>query len=60
MLAWFRCLIRSHHDPIRHPLGGFQCAECGAVGAHLGEMGFASEAYLRADRSDRFREGGAN
>jgi hypothetical protein len=46
MLSWLRCLLRSRHVPIRHPLGGFRCLDCGAVGADLDEMGFYGEGYL--------------
>ena len=40
MWAWIHCWMRSHHDPVRHPLGGFRCRDCGAMGLDLGEMGF--------------------
>lgn len=41
MLAWFHCWLRSHHNPVRHPLGGFRCVDCGATAIDLEEMGFA-------------------
>jgi hypothetical protein len=40
MWAWFNCFFRRHHNPVRHPLGGFRCAECGTMGVDLREMGF--------------------
>ena len=40
MFSWFHCWLRSHHNPARHPLGGFRCLECGAMGLDLREMGF--------------------
>jgi hypothetical protein len=46
MLAWLRCLVRNRHNPVRHPLGGFRCADCGRVGIDLEEMGFAGSAYV--------------
>ena len=46
MIARLRCMLRSHHNPTRHPLGGFRCAECGQVGADLEEMGFADGGYV--------------
>ena len=46
MLARFRCLVRSSHNPVRHPLGGFRCADCGFVGADLEEMGFSDGGYV--------------
>jgi hypothetical protein len=46
MFAWFRCLVRRHHEPSRHPLGGFKCLTCGAVGTSLDEMGFEGEGYV--------------
>ena len=39
MIARLRCALRQHHQPRRHPLGGFRCVECGAVGADLEDMG---------------------
>jgi hypothetical protein len=46
MLAWIRCALRRYHRPRRHPLGGFRCAECGAAGADLEEMGFAGSGWV--------------
>jgi len=46
MLARLHCLFRTSHNPVRHPLGGFRCVECGFVGADLGEMGFADGGYV--------------
>lgn len=46
MLAWVRCLWRNVHNPVRFPLGGFKCADCGAVGADLEEMGFVGGGYV--------------
>jgi hypothetical protein len=46
MLAWFKCLLRNQHNPVRHPLGGFRCADCGSVGADLDEMGFEGDGYV--------------
>jgi len=50
MLARLRCFFRSQHNPIRHPLGGFKCADCGAAGADLEEMGFEGAGYVLARR----------
>ena len=50
MLARLRCLIRTHHRPARHPLGGFRCTDCGAVGADLDEMGFEGMGYVSPSR----------
>ena len=46
MMAWFRCLVRHHHNPVRHPLGGFKCADCGEAGADLDQMGFVGGGYV--------------
>jgi len=46
MLAWVRCLFRNRHNPVRHPLGGFKCADCSEVGADLDDMGFAGGGYV--------------
>ena len=46
MLASLRCFLRNHHDPVRHPLGGFKCSHCGQVGADLEQMGFDNGGYV--------------
>jgi len=46
MLAWFRCFVRQHHRPSRHPLGGFKCLDCGVAGSDLDEMGFEGDGYV--------------
>jgi hypothetical protein len=46
MFARLRCLLRRHHQPRRHPLGGFRCAECGAAGADLDDMGFVGSGWV--------------
>ena len=50
MLARLRCFLRDLHNPARHPLGGFKCADCGAFGADLEEMGFEDAGYVLARR----------
>jgi hypothetical protein len=50
MLARIRCFLRSQHNPVRYPLGGFKCADCGATGADLDEMGFEGAGYVFARR----------
>lgn len=40
LLAWVRCKMRSRHKPVRHPLGGFRCVDCGVAGADLEDLGF--------------------
>ena len=46
MIAWLRCFVRNRHNPVRHPLGGFKCADCGEAGADLEQMGFADSGYV--------------
>ena len=46
MFAWLRCFTRQRHEPRRHPLGGFRCVDCGAVGADLEEMGFRESGWV--------------
>jgi hypothetical protein len=58
MLAWLRCVVRQHHRPSRHPLGGFRCVECGAVGADLEEMGFRGSGWVGPMRRTYSREHG--
>ena len=50
MWAWFHCWLRSHHNPARHPLGGFRCQDCGAMGIDLREMGFKELGGLARNR----------
>ena len=49
MLDKLRCFLRSRHEPARHPLGGFRCADCGKPGADLHDMGF--DAYVSTMRT---------
>jgi hypothetical protein len=52
MLAWLRCLlVKQRHNPVRHPLGGFRCADCGATGADLEAMGFEGGGYVDVRRT---------
>jgi hypothetical protein len=41
-----RCILHGHCNPVRHPLGGFKCVDCGAAGADLEAMGFTGGAYV--------------
>jgi hypothetical protein len=50
MFARLRCFLRDHHNPARHPLGGFKCSDCGAAGADLDEMGFDGAGYVASRR----------
>jgi hypothetical protein len=58
MLARLRCAVRQHHRPSRHPLGGFRCVECGAVGVDLDEMGFRGAGWVGPYRRTYRRENG--
>jgi hypothetical protein len=58
MIAWFRCFVRNHHNPVRHPLGGFKCADCGEAGADLEQMGFTDSGYVLPVRRIFSREKG--
>lgn len=60
-LASMLCLIRGHHLPARHPVGGFTCTECGHAGADLGAMGFPDGGYIPSVRRvfTRGRAGGS-
>jgi len=44
--GWVRCYWRGRHEPVRHPLGGFTCAECAHVGGSLDEMGFEDAGWV--------------
>src|SRR6185369_4235564 len=46
MIARFLCYLRHHHNPVRHPLGGFKCSDCGEAGADLEQMGFVDGGYV--------------
>ena len=50
MIARLRCYLRNFHRPVRHPLGGFKCAECGEAGADLGQMGVLDGGYVLSGR----------
>ncbi|PYQ54812.1 MAG: hypothetical protein DMF78_04435 [Acidobacteria bacterium] len=50
MWAWFHCWLRSHHNPARHPLGGFRCLDCGAMGIDLRDMGYKELGGLTRNR----------
>jgi hypothetical protein len=50
MLARLRCYLRDHHNPSRHPLGGFKCSDCGTTGVDLEEMGFEDAGYVATRR----------
>lgn len=47
-LWWNRlcCFLRGQHTPVRQPVGGWRCSECGRPGADLGEMGMDSTGYV--------------
>ena len=51
MLARIRCFWRNQHHPVRHPLGGFRCSECGMFGVDLEEMGFEGSGYVQPARA---------
>jgi hypothetical protein len=55
-----RCFLRGHHNPARHPLGGFRCVECAATGETLADMGFKGGDYVSPLRTtfDRGPDGG--
>jgi hypothetical protein len=58
MIAWLYCRMRGHHSAARHPLGGFRCKDCGAVGEDLNEMGFTGDGYVPPMRRIYSREHG--
>lgn len=41
-----RCALRRRHNPVRHPLGGFRCQDCGLAGADLEDMGFQGGGWI--------------
>jgi len=58
LLALLWCLLRRRHVPVRHLLGAFKCARCGAAGRDLAEMGYAGSAYVSPTRRVYTREHG--
>lgn len=50
MLAWLKCFARNLHNPVRHPLGGFKCSDCGTTGVDLEEMGFSGSSRVHPIR----------
>lgn len=57
-MARLRCLVRGHHNPERHPLGGFRCLDCGEAGADYDEMGFHGTGYVNPLRKIFSRDNG--
>ncbi len=51
-----RCFVRQSHIPVRHPLGGFRCGECGEAGADLDDMGYLGGGYVTPIRKVFNRE----
>jgi hypothetical protein len=45
-LGAVRCFFRGRHEARRHPLGGFRCEDCRAVGATLDELGYEGTDYV--------------
>jgi hypothetical protein len=59
MIALLMCLLRGRgHNPVRHPLGGFKCADCGKSGADLERMGFLDGGYVSTLRTTYDRQHG--
>jgi hypothetical protein len=46
ILSAVRCFFRGHHNPVRHPLGVFKCADCGALARDLDDMGLHGHGYV--------------
>jgi hypothetical protein len=55
-----RCSMRSGHDPVHHPLGGFRCSRCGQFGATLEQLGFEDEGYVSEKERRRLATGGGS
>jgi hypothetical protein len=56
--ASYRCLHRNRHNPVRHPLGGFVCADCLAPLADMEEAGLGA-GYVPTQRRLYDRRHGA-
>ena len=56
-MAWWGCYWRNRHEPMRHPLGGFRCADCGFASESLDEMGFPDAGWVRPVRKIYARDG---
>lgn len=41
---------------MRHPIGGFKCADCGTAGDSLDDMGFQGDGYVPPMRRTFSRE----
>jgi hypothetical protein len=47
MLGWISChWLGYRHDPVRHPVSGFRCTRCGAVGSDLADLGYADSSRV--------------
>lgn len=50
MIRWLICIIRyKHHDPKRHPLGGFRCSRCFIAIANIGYVSIFRTQYNRRE-----------
>jgi len=58
LFARMRCIFRGMHSPVRQPVGGFRCVDCGEAGSDLGQMGYRDVAYVRPDRYSAGRDRG--
>lgn len=54
LVCWY-----TRHDPLRQPLGGMRCRDCGKAGADLDDMGFTGEGYVPPTRRTYDRDAGA-
>lgn len=59
MLARIRCAWRGvHRNAKRHPVGGFSCPDCLAVGESLDDMGYLGNGYVSPVRRLYSRDNG--
>jgi hypothetical protein len=52
-----RCVVHGHHEPRRHPLGGFRCETCGLSGRDLDDFGFVDGGWVSPVRRVFTRHG---
>jgi len=46
LMGYVRCALRGRHNPVRHPLGGFKCADCSLAGVDMEALGFPDSSHI--------------
>lgn len=52
-----RCELRGWHQPVRHPLSGWRCFQCGKASADFDGLGFLGGSFVGPLRHTFSRDG---